>query len=231
LALPIPTFQHTQFACKNFESLRDIRFWADDLLNDLNDWPTIDSLNARAQRLFPHFSWTFVLSEKVPSRAKSRGSASLTGYVELISRHKKIPVRERNLHDFLNAISFLMFPASKLALNDRHLLESPNGVKPGQNRTKVQDLLTMFDEGGVIRLHGPNGLYRDLIFGHAVNEHIVLEKTIRAARLDFTVDVDILTTTLPNLIAIADDLFANWLKNETHCQNGGEFSHVWIPEK
>ena len=229
LALPIPTFSETKSACDNLPAMSDIRPWTNPLLGGLEDWPDVEALNHHAQELLPGFPWRFIRAEKPPSRAKSRGMASLSGYVELISAHGKIPMRQRNLHDLLNALSFFRFPASKQALNERHLAESPEGVKPGQNRTRVQDLLTMFDEGGVIRMVARSGHHKDLVFGHAIHEHMIVGKQIRAARLDFYCDVDILSISPGELTKMADHMFCQWLKNKANCLDSGEFSHVWIP--
>lgn len=70
--------------------------------------------------------------------------------------------RERNWHDLLNVLTWLVFPKSKAALNARHYraLEerralaggagSPAGARGAPNRGPEQDALTLFDEGGVI---------------------------------------------------------------------------------
>jgi hypothetical protein len=121
-----------------------------------------------------------------------------------------------------------MFPASKLELNLRHHLESPNGLKPGENRTRTQDLLTIFDEGGVLRLIDANGSSADIIFGHAVYEHVLNGKKVRAARLDLPVTDSIVGKIPMELAHLADDAFASWLKNQDHCRYPEEFSSIWI---
>ncbi len=215
--------------CKTHEGFFDAHHWLIPLTTGSADWPEVMTLNQISARLIPEFQWTFVTSPKLPRRSKSKGMTSLSGYVATICRQKQIPVRERNLHDFLNAASFMIFPRSKLALNERHLVESPDGLKPGQNRTRTQDLLTMFDEGGVLRLKSTNQ-FRDLIFGHAVYEHLVLHKKIRAARLDIPVDDNFFNNSIETLTAYADTWFARWLQDPSHCLKSDEFSHVWIPQ-
>ncbi len=198
-----------------------------------NDWPTTTDLNCVIATIAPDFPWMFVTSPKIPRRSKAKGMTSLSGYVAMICRDQQIPVRERSLHDLLNALSFLMFPKAKLALNERHLLESPAGLQPGQNRTRTQDLLTMFDEGGVLRLKSDatgHDRYKDIIFGHAIYEHLVLNKKIRAARLDIPVSDGFLDNPIATLTAFADAWFAAWLKNPSQCLKSDEFSHVWIPQ-
>ena len=224
--LPWKALQHI---CGTHRSFADAQFWFSHLLSCATDWPTEHELNQVARKISPDFRWQFIESPKVPRRAKAKGMTSLSGYVESICRQNLIPIRMKNLHDFLNAASFLIFPKSKLALNERHLMESPLGLQPGQNRTRTQDLLTMFDEGGVLRLTYRDD-FRDLIFGHAVYEHIVLDKKLRAARLDIPVYDGFLSKSPKNLAAHADQWFADWLVDPGHCLKSDEFSHVWIPE-
>lgn len=222
------TWSTLQGICSSHEAFKDASYWLNPLLNSSNDWPDPNDLNRAAKALLADFPWEFTPQIKVPRRAKSRGMTSLTGYVELISSHGKIPVREKNVHDFLNCLSFLMFPKSKLALNARHRLESPGGLKPGQNRTRTQDLLTIFDEGGVLRLVPPSGQQKDLIFGHAIYEHILYGKTLRAARLDLQIVDELITTPAPQMAGEADTELAAWLSSENNCRRADEFSHLWI---
>jgi Protein of unknown function (DUF3025) len=66
--------------------------------------------------------------------------------------------RERNWHDLFNAISYDQFPLIKESINRRHFWEhlkqtECNPTKMNQttnNRTAVQDALTLLDEGGAI---------------------------------------------------------------------------------
>ena len=214
--------------CARHPAFHDAISWVKPLILDSPDWPDVALITRSAQELSPGFPWQFVIQEKVPRRAKSRGLASLSGYVEQITIHKKIPVRERDLHDLLNALSFLMFPQSKMALNARHLIEAPDGLKPGQNRTRTQDLLTILDEGGVIRLINAHGQEKELIFGHAVYEHIIEGRELRAARLDFRVDDEIFSMPIQRLTGLADCLMAAWLCEPSNCRAPTEFGHIWI---
>lgn len=67
----------------------------------------------------------------------------------------EVPTRAKNWHDFFNLLVWCAFPKSKAALNRRHFFAfdetSPFPWAPvGGNRSKEQDLLTLFDEGGLI---------------------------------------------------------------------------------
>ena len=214
--------------CARHAAFKEVSFWLKPIVLDAPDWPDVGSITRFARELSPEFPWDFVRQEKAPRRAKSRGLASLSGYVEQITLHKKIPVRERDLHDLLNSLSFFMFPKSKMALNARHLIEAPEGLKPGENRTRTQDLLTILDEGGVIRLINKQGQEKDLIFGHAIYEHIIEGRELRAARLDFNIDDEIIGTPARTLNELADRLLATWLSKPSNCRAAAEFGHVWI---
>lgn len=85
-----------------------------------------------------------------------------------------IPTRLHNWHDFCNMLTWCRFPKIKAVLNA--LQARPHGVL----RNRYQELLTMFDEGGVIRLFRPQkalpGTYpsspplKTIYFGHALLE-------------------------------------------------------------
>jgi Protein of unknown function (DUF3025) len=257
------TFSETHRICAEHPAFADVRYWLMPLLGSTGEWPEVNDLNIVSKKLNPEFPWEFIVQEKVSRRARARGMGSLSGYLDLVIKHGKIPVRTRNVHDLLNSLSFLMFPRSKLALNLRHHKESPDGLKPGQNRTRTQDHLTIFDEGGVIRLRSPLGLSstgrsdglgdhiaeKDFIFGHAVYEHIVNGKSLRAARLDLDVSSpkcltrhlsttgtgieartfdDLFGSDIVQLTRLADDALAKCLQNEQKFLASEEFSHLWI---
>jgi hypothetical protein len=59
----------------------------------------------------------------------------------------RVETRPDNLHDFFNALIWLAFPRSKARINAMHAAEIP---REGGKRGRLRDLLTVFDEGGVI---------------------------------------------------------------------------------
>jgi hypothetical protein len=214
--------------CESKDQLSDIRPWLLALTLDRSTWPTAATLNAMTQTLYNHVPWHFVKQEPVPRRAKSRGMASLSGYLQLVLEQQTVPLRDGILHDVLNALTFIMFPEAKAALARRHFNESPSGIQRGQNRTRTQDLLTILDEGGVLRLVDPKGEQRDLIFGHAIYEHIIEGRRLRAARLDLFLDDEIFGRTTQQVTALADHSLARWLSIDSHCRSANEFSSLEI---
>ena len=251
------TFPQIRQVCLSHTAFGATLPWLTPLLTCSSDWPTVAEINLAVKKISLNVPWEFIRQEKVSRRAKSRGMGSLSNYLDLILAQGKVPVREKNIHDLLNALSFIMFPLSKAALNRRHHQESPEGLRPGQNRTRTQDHLTIFDEGGVIRLKyldshsesktDQSALEHDFIFGHAIFEHIIHDKELRAARLDLSVScgqeafsqVDLTANaespaqnpTWPGIIKTthqADIALSECLKNDQTFLSSTEFAHLWI---
>src|SRR5207245_11683296 len=59
----------------------------------------------------------------------------------------EIESRPDNLHDCFNALCWLAFPRTKARINAMHAAEMP---REGGRRSRLRDLLTIFDEGGAI---------------------------------------------------------------------------------
>ena len=70
------------------------------------------------------------------------------GYEGLIFRSGWVPTRACHWHDLFNALAWLAFPRSKRIINARHIAEIDR--LGGRERGRLRDLLSLFDEGGVI---------------------------------------------------------------------------------
>lgn len=70
------------------------------------------------------------------------------GYEQRIYLHGIIATRNNNWHDFFNALAWLTFPKIKTVLNAIHYKE--HSQQKSTLRSKRRDLLTLFDECGVI---------------------------------------------------------------------------------
>jgi hypothetical protein len=67
-------------------------------------------------------------------------------YEAFIGRTGRVPTRD-NLHDLLNGLVWLRFPALKRRLNELHAVQlAAEGVQP--QRGPLRDALTLFDENG-----------------------------------------------------------------------------------
>lgn len=131
-----------------------------------------------------------------------------------ISELRAVPTRDGSWHDFLNALVWALFPESKRALHERQHrlvvagLDPETGKLPGA-RTREQDALALFDEGGLVVtaaevLDGGEAIEEAVaakratavVFGHAIYESIVLGvgwPTVRAVVIDApqATDVDV----------------------------------------
>jgi len=112
----------------------------------------------------------------------------------------QVSTRERDWHDFFNALTFAAFPRAKWALHERQYrllqrrIDADTRRLPGA-RTREQDALSLFDEGGIAlavdRAHAallgdtPDSFEASVLalckrgaalpvpFGHALPEHLV----------------------------------------------------------
>jgi len=70
------------------------------------------------------------------------------GYEQRIFHHGLIATRENNWHDFFNALVWFRFPKTKTIINATHYQEQSTQINT--LRSARRDLLTLFDECGVI---------------------------------------------------------------------------------
>lgn len=143
----------------------------------------------------------------------------------------EVSTRPRNWHDLFNALAWIAFPRTKAALNARHAERIP---KDGGRRGSLRDLLTIFDEGGVIVACAEEELaalvrgfrWRELFWERrsklretlrlAVVGHAVLEQALRpwpgitCKALFVAVDVNRLGLPLEQLLALLDERAAAW---------------------
>lgn len=185
-----PWFWPLSAAAARFESFRD--------------WPSRDDLgwaylaltqSSEAEPL------RFVENLRKQDRYGEDGVSPERLYDGRITRAGEVPTRERDWHDFFNALCFMTFPLAKRALHRRQFQILRQRLPPGVvrlpgARTKEQDALTLFDEGGAVIAAEPVAysplsvvsdaarpdLLRELVqdrrarvipFGHALFEHLV----------------------------------------------------------
>ena len=143
------------------------------------DWPSVAQMNARLRpRLVealgddaPHFEEQ-ILTPKRRRLRVLRARADL--YDAQICLGGRIPTRAQNWHDFFNACVWAWLPRTKFALATRQFEAACERVPEHfvtlpSVRSREQDALALFDEGGVLR----TGSSQIQIFGHAVYEHLV----------------------------------------------------------
>jgi hypothetical protein len=182
------------------------------------DFPDLDALNALAasRGLATALGLPLVF---VRAQAKPRGAARRRrlkdncNYEDRIHQRGEVSTRRSSWHDFFNAMVWATFPSAKAALNARQI----SGREPGVVRTREQDRLTMFDEGGVVSLDcrpdrtssisqindgsSPRRLY--LSFGHALYESVMIgPEPIHALELPLT-GITLAATEITSTAALA----------------------------
>ncbi|HEY2745833.1 MAG TPA: DUF3025 domain-containing protein [Polyangia bacterium] len=151
---------------------------------DAGDWPPVSAWSAVFAGA-PPIGFTAVTPR--PRRARRPRFDRATLYDASIIERGVVPSRERNWHDFLNALVWGTFPRAKAALHRRQaalLAARIDGDAPRlpAHRTREQDGLAMIDEGGVVALEAP-AAELCLVFGHALYEGFVLGVPRMTARL------------------------------------------------
>jgi hypothetical protein len=168
-------------------------------LSRLSEFPDVEALGhwveatrePQAPELQP---LRFVEMRPRPRRAK-RGTVELAAlYDARITCEGEVPCLSHSYHDLFNALMFKAFPKAKRALHARQYAALRGWAEPGAEhlpgrRTREQDALTLFDEGGSVvvcpthlqaefttgaRLSlVPAGAgARLVLFGHALCEHL-----------------------------------------------------------
>ena len=103
-------------------------------------WPSLDELNALAAET------GLTTLSGLPLRFVPPGSAD--PYYEVhVNETGRVHTRAQNWHDLLNALAWLAFPRTKARINAMHAAQIP---LEGGRRSRLRDMLTLFDEGGAI---------------------------------------------------------------------------------
>ena len=177
-----------------------------------SDWPTLEAYTelaererqARAEGLA---SVRFAPPEPRPRRARARPPLDPRQlYDGRIALEREVPCLRSSYHDLLNVLAWAAFPRAKRALHARQFralsawLPASSAQLPNR-RTREQDALALFDEGGSVlvlsaelgaRLGGvQEGTLalseipaRLVLFGHALMEHLCFERSrVRSAAL------------------------------------------------
>lgn len=175
----------------------------------------------------------FVELEPRPRRAK-RGVVELgTLYDARITCQSEVPCLSRSYHDLFNALMFKAFPRAKRALHARQYQALTGWIEAGAEqlpgrRTREQDALTLFDEGGSVvicpshmqadfargvrlPLAERSAVSRVVVFGHALFEHLTEGQVgLRSsARVLFVPDVP----KGPRLLEVVDQFVLSLLRD------------------
>jgi hypothetical protein len=165
-------------------------------------WPTLeayaDLAEARRQRLAPELlSVQFVKPEPKRQRAPKTEPIDIGKlYDGRIALHREVPCLAECFHDLFNVLAWSAFPRAKRTLHARQYRALTGWIECGATRlpgrrTREQDALTVFDEGGSVVVlseavyarwresvaAGVSGVCLEdaacVLFGHALMEHVL----------------------------------------------------------
>jgi Protein of unknown function (DUF3025) len=124
---------------------------------DRDDWPSASDYDLLYEELAVTRgapALRFAANVRKEEKRGADGRVALHALYDGRIARGEVPTRERDWHDFFNALCFATFPFAKLALHARQFAAlaarvSPNATRLPNARTPEQDALTLFDEGGV----------------------------------------------------------------------------------
>jgi len=184
--------------------LGELRALAEPLLRG-ESWPGLEACGALVEAERRERAADLAPVRFAPPTARRRSQKIDIGqlYDGRIALHGEVPCLGTSYHDLLNVLVWAAFPRAKRALHARqyHALEAwlpPAAARLPNRRTREQDALALFDEGGSVlvvpsphvdalraalatggdaaeRLVREPGAARILLFGHAVMEHVCFE--------------------------------------------------------
>ncbi len=120
--------------------------------NYWNSWPGCQGLLSLIQS-------PIILASGLPLDMKAQDDSlpyPEMGYEERIYKTGIISTREQSWHDLFNALIWLLFPQTKILLNQLHIQELEK--QAGKKRTPARDAITHLDESGIIIASSEPGL-------------------------------------------------------------------------
>lgn len=161
----------------------------------------------------------------------------------------EVQTRRDNWHDLFNALVWLAFPATKAAINARHY-QAQVGEVVRQGRGSRRDMLTLFDESGVVVACADDelaGLLREFrwkelfwqrreqveaamgfyLFGHGLYEKAMQPYVgMTGQGLLLAVETDFFEKPLPEQLVYLDQRLAAYLANRDRCHSTRELDPV-----
>lgn len=115
-------------------------------------FPTLEALDAvYAAEAAAHGARALCFRPDVRTRKRGGAQPALEErYDARIALRGEVPTRAEHWHDLLNALCFATFPRAKYGLHARQYRALQGRSGRPHARTREQDALTLFDEGGVV---------------------------------------------------------------------------------
>lgn len=203
-------------------------------------WPTLEEFNSVFEKN-PVYSATGAKINAVPQEKKSKIFEE--GYEPRIYLKGELQTRLESWHDFFNFMVWQTFPNIKAMMNKWQYLSLKKRFPHPSNRTHLENLLTQFDEGGMVVLSANHNLTellkkhewkklfynnRELvktdmkfyIIGHAIYEKLMTPyPTITAGGIIFDVEKSFFEKDKNLQIDWIDKHCANFLDQENWSQS------------
>ena len=201
------------------------------IFSNHSNWPTLSELNhskPQDTKTWTGFDLKFVLQK---GKRCVEGFNSL--YEPRIFLQGEIRTRYENWHDFYNALIWFTFPKIKATLNMRQFYAFDENAEfpwknPPRSRTREQDFLTIFDEGGCLLVNA-NGFKIPFLFGHAVYERMTLgESDISMSCFEIDYDLNFMNKSLIEQIKDLDEIGSQILSSRNIYSNGCPFNPLKI---
>ncbi len=196
----------------------DARFWPivpfAKRLCERRDWPAPAELAGVLK--------TPVTFAEPPFAGKSAGA-----YDASIVERREVLTRPRHWHDLFNAFVWCVFPKTKAALHERQYAcireRVVDGMAPNA-RTREQDALALFDEGGVVRVDGESETF-DVIFGHSLYETMLHDRLlVHGAHV--RVGVESTRLTAVTWQALLDERLSYYVSSKDRFQSPTQFDRI-----
>ena len=205
-------------------------------------WPSLDDY----QHLLAEHPEPILTHHGIPLKIAAQGPRPVCleeQYASRIYLTGEIQTRRRNWHDFFQLLTWLTFPKTKAAINAMHHHAAKArfaGTMDGGRRSPVENMLSLFDEGGAIVVCSEPSLLqmmRDfdwknlfwrhraelvstmncIIFGHALYEKALAPYVgMTANSLLLPVDATFFSKTMHEQIKWIDEQSATVFINDRH---------------
>lgn len=155
-------------------------------------WPTIEDYNQLSNPLLPLQNQLGLPIQFIDSITLN----SIHNYEATIFTTGLVSTRRANWHDYFNMLIWKTFPSIKATINQLHYQQQRQRQNSATKRTAIENLLTLFDESGIIVVSSDNTLlnliqtmsWKELfwhrraelnsklkcyIFGHSIHEKLL----------------------------------------------------------
>ncbi len=171
------------------------------MFSNYHNFPGVSDLNRSLPEKTTCWSGSSIQFVEQKGKRQDLGFDSL--YEPRIFLKGEVKTRQESWHDFFNAMIWHAFPLVKSYLNKNMFYLFDENAKfpwvgPPKNRNSIQDILTMFDEGGCFLVHVKNSCgdvtcTLPYLYGHGFYERLAYgDKDLSAYTINLNVQENFL---------------------------------------